>query len=107
MQSWDTWDIFALSFLYLSFLQKLCIDCFKDYQSFLVQYILAFPIKIEEDKPNERIDIAEYYNQLVFFSEKYSDLNRFNFDKDEYSKKSKMDKLLIYDLEKKITQQDI
>lgn len=106
MQSWETWDMFALSFLYLSFLQKLCIDCFKDYQDFLVHYILAFPIKTEEDKLSERIDISEYYNNLVLFSEKYSNLDRFTFDKDDYIKKSKISKLLIRDLEKKITLRD-
>jgi serine/threonine protein kinase len=96
MQSWDTWDMFALSFLYLSFLQKLCIDCFKDYQDFLVHYILAVP--------GERIDLSEYYNHLVQFSEKYVDLDIFTFNKDEYIKKNKKNKQLITDLETKINQ---
>jgi hypothetical protein len=98
MQSWDTWDMFALSFIYLSFLQKLCIDCLKDYQDFLVHYILAVP--------GERIDLSEYYNQLVQFSEKYVDLDIFTFNKDEYIKKYKVNKLLITDLETKINERN-
>lgn len=96
MQSWDTWDMFALSFLYLSFLQKLCMDCFKDYQDFLVKYILAFS--------SERVNISEYYQQLILFSEQYVDINFFDFDRDEYIKKTKINRLLNDELEKNISQ---
>ena len=94
MQSWDTWDIFSLSFIYLSFLQKLCIDCFKDYQFFLVKYILAFS--------SERVSILEYYNQLVLFSEQYADIHFFDFDANEYIKKTKINKLLNSQIENNI-----
>jgi len=96
MQSWDTWDMFALSFIYLSFLHILCIDCFKDYQDFLVDYILAVP--------NERINISDYYNNLVLFSEKYAEVDSFNFNRDEYIQQSKNNKKNVNEFEQKINQ---
>lgn len=93
MQSWETWDMFALSFLYLSALQDLCIDCLKDYQDFLVKYILAFPLK------NERINIKDYYKNLVFFSEKYSDLDTITFDRTQYFENKKKTKTNVLAIE--------
>ena len=91
MQSWETWDMFALSFLYLSVLQDLCINCLKDYQDFLVKYILAFP--------KERISIKDYYKNLVFFYEKYSDLDTITFDRTQYIENKKKTKTNVLAIE--------
>ena len=81
--------------MYLSFLQNLCVDCLDHYQSFLVEYILAFHL---EDK----ISIKKYYSKLVSFSEEYSDINTVTFDSDKYKENSKNFNLQIMELEKKI-----
>jgi hypothetical protein len=95
MQSWDRWDLFALSFMYLSFLQNLCVDCLDHYQSFLVEYILAFHL---EDKTS----IKKYYNKLVSFSEEYADIKTLTFDSDKYKENTKKTNLQILELEKQI-----
>jgi len=95
MQSWDRWDLFALSFMYLSFLQNLCVDCLDHYQSFLVEYILAFHL---EDKTS----IKKYYSKLVYFSEEYADIKTLTFDSDKYKENTKKTNLQILELEKQI-----
>lgn len=95
MQSWDRWDLFALSFMYLSFLQNLCVDCLEHYQYFLVKYILAFPL---EDKTG----IKEYYSHLVSFSEKYANIKTLTYDADNYKKNSKIRDSQILELENQI-----
>ena len=96
MQSWDTWDMFSLSFIYLYFLQNLGLDSFQDYQEFLVKYILDFP--------SERIKIKDYYNQLVTFSEEYVELKNITFNKDTYTEKSKIKNVKYKELEKRMSQ---
>ena len=103
MQSWDTWDMFSLSYIYLYFLQNLRLNSFKDYQNFLVKYILAFPIEIE-NKPSERIKIKDYYDQLVTFSEEYVELENITFNKEEYKEKRKNKFFKNQKLEKIISQ---
>lgn len=95
MQTFDRWDLFALTFMFLSFLQNLCVDCLEHYQDFLVKYILELPFK-------NKTGIKEYYSNLVSFSEEYADLKTLTFDADKYKENSSKSKLQILELEKKI-----
>ena len=95
MQSWDRWDLFSLSFLYLSFLQNLCVDCLDHYQDFLVKYILAFPL-------DDKTSIKEYYSHLVTFSEEYVDVKTLTFNAEKYAENSKVSKSHILEIEKQI-----
>ena len=95
MQSWERWDLFALSFIYLSFLQNLCVDCLEHYQDFLVKYILAFPL-------DDKTGIKEYYRQLVTYSEEYVDLKTLTFNEDKYAENSKVSKSHVLEIEKQI-----
>ena len=83
------------SFLYLSFLQNLCVDCLDHYQDFLVKYMLTFPL-------NDKTGIKNYYNQLVTFSEEYVDIKTLTFHPDKYAKNSKVTKSQILEIEKQI-----
>lgn len=93
MQSWDTWDLYALSFMYLSFIQDLCETCLKEYQNFLVEYILSFPFS------GERISTKDYYLNISRFSEEYADLETLSVDRDSYKEKSKVNQLHVSEIE--------
>jgi len=94
MQSWDTWDLYALSFIYLSFMQDLCEDeCLTKYQDFLVEYILAVPLM------KERKTVKEYYSNLSQFAEEYADLDTLSIDRDNYKENSKQNQLHVSELE--------
>jgi hypothetical protein len=93
MQSWETWDLYSLSLIYLSFLQDLCETCLKEYQDFLVGYILAFPFS------NERITTKAYYSKITEFSEKYTNLTTLLVDRNDYKEKSKVNQLHVSEIE--------
>lgn len=90
-QNWETWDLFSISYMYLSFLQNLCMYCLKDYQDFLVDYIL--------DLPFERITKENYRKNIVFFSEKYEDIENIEFDKKKYVENSQKNDLHVSEIE--------
>jgi hypothetical protein len=84
MQSWDTWDMFSISFMYFSLLQSVCEDCFKPYQDYLVKYILEIPLE------RMKIKIGDYYNKINSFSKNVLQVNNtINVNKEEYIEKSK------------------
>lgn len=95
MQSWETWDLYALSFMYLSFLQDLCGDdlCIKEYQDFLVEYILSLYFS------KERISTKDYYSKISHFAEEYVDIERLLVDRDGYKEKSKVNQLHVSEIE--------
>jgi hypothetical protein len=90
-QTWETWDLFAISYMYLSFLQNLCTNCLKDYQDFLVDYIVTLPFN--------RIAKEDYRKQIVLFSEKYEDFDNIMYDKKKYIENSKKNDLHVSELE--------
>jgi len=94
MQSWDTWDLYALSLIYLSFMQDLCADdCLKKYQDFLVEYILAVPLL------NKRKTVKEYYSNISQFAEEYADLDSLSVDVDSYKKNNTQKQLDVLEIE--------
>jgi len=95
MQSWNTWDMFSISYMYLSILQNICEDCLKPYQDFLVNYILEIP--------SERVNlkIGDYYKKIVSFSKDFGQVtNTSSIHKsNEYTEKSKKNSEYISKIE--------
>jgi hypothetical protein len=56
MQSWDTWDNYALCVIYLFFIEKTFPKQLEPYLQILIEYILGLP--------NERIPIGDFYNKI-------------------------------------------
>jgi serine/threonine protein kinase len=96
MQSWDTWDMFSLSYMYFSFLQDICMDCLSAYQDFLVKYMLSLP--------QDRISVVNYYNTLFSFSEKYVNLeeDKIEFNKNRYQENNDVKEKYVSTMENKI-----
>ena len=56
MQSWDTWDNYALCVIYLFFIEKTFSKVLEPYLQILVEYISVLP--------HERMSIGDFYNKI-------------------------------------------